>query len=70
MAVWCLTGKFSRESSHLRSEAFGLLLIHCERYPPMVYTKDGQEIKERLWEETMEELNFAGASKIVQDMQR
>ncbi|KAI0133783.1 hypothetical protein BJ170DRAFT_607441 [Xylariales sp. AK1849] len=39
-------------------------------YPSILYTKHGQEIKERLWEETMEELNFAGASKIVQDMRQ
>ncbi|KAK9415207.1 hypothetical protein SUNI508_02055 [Seiridium unicorne] len=38
-------------------------------YNALLYTEDGQKIKERLWEETMEELNFAGASKIVQSMQ-
>ena len=32
------------------------------------YTPDGQEVRSRLWEETMEELNFAGASKIMADM--
>ncbi|KAI2470174.1 NAD(P)-binding protein [Annulohypoxylon bovei var. microspora] len=34
----------------------------------LFYTKEGQVLRERIWEETMEELNFAGASKIVQDM--
>jgi hypothetical protein len=33
-----------------------------------MYTENGQKIKERLWEETMEELNFAGASNIVQSL--
>lgn len=37
-------------------------------YPPVMYTDGGQKIKERLWEETMEELNFAGASSIVQSL--
>lgn len=38
------------------------------RYPKMWYTAEGQELKARLWEETMEELNFASASKIVENM--
>ncbi|KAI0120725.1 putative short-chain dehydrogenase/reductase family protein [Xylariales sp. AK1849] len=37
-------------------------------YPGIAYTQDGNDIKERLWEETMEELNFAQASKIVRDL--
>ncbi|KAI1407717.1 NAD(P)-binding protein [Hypoxylon sp. FL1857] len=37
-------------------------------YPVLFYTKEGQQLRERLWEETMEELNFAGASKIVAEM--
>ncbi|KAL6797457.1 hypothetical protein GGI42DRAFT_362116 [Trichoderma sp. SZMC 28013] len=36
------------------------------KYPKLWYTLEGQELKERLWEETMEELNFAGASKILE----
>lgn len=35
-----------------------------------MYTKEGREVGERIWEETMEELNFAGASKIVQGMKQ
>ncbi|ORY67736.1 putative short-chain dehydrogenase/reductase family protein [Pseudomassariella vexata] len=34
-------------------------------YPPVMYTKAGEALRDRLWEETMEELNFAGASSIV-----
>ncbi|KAF3073956.1 Short chain dehydrogenase yanD [Trichoderma lentiforme] len=37
-------------------------------YPKLWYTPEGQELKERLWEETMEELNFVGAAKIMNDL--
>jgi hypothetical protein len=36
----------------------------------LLYTAEGHIVKERLWEETLEELNFAGASKIIQDMKK
>lgn len=38
------------------------------RYPAIVYTKDGEAIKERLWNETMEELKFAGVSKVLEEL--
>lgn len=38
------------------------------RYPKIWYTKEGKELTERLWEETMEEFNFVGASKILADL--
>jgi hypothetical protein len=31
----------------------------------MLYTQTGQEVKEKLWEETLEELQSAGASKEI-----
>lgn len=34
-------------------------------FPALYYTAEGAAMRERLWEETMEELNFAGASGIV-----
>ncbi|KAJ0116605.1 short-chain dehydrogenase reductase family [Diaporthe amygdali] len=34
-------------------------------FPTIYYTEEGVEMKDRLWEETMEELNFVGASGIV-----
>ncbi|KAI1760097.1 NAD(P)-binding protein [Hypoxylon sp. FL1150] len=37
-------------------------------YPTILYTKEGREVEDRIWEETMEELNFASASKVVQGM--
>ncbi|KAI0968103.1 retinol dehydrogenase 12 [Xylaria arbuscula] len=39
-------------------------------YPPILYTQVGAQLRERLWEETMEELNFAGASDVIQKMKR
>ncbi|OTB09411.1 hypothetical protein M426DRAFT_315969 [Hypoxylon sp. CI-4A] len=39
-------------------------------YPKVWYTNDGKAIRERIWEETLEELNFAGASRIIQEMKR
>jgi hypothetical protein len=40
------------------------------RYPKLWYSPEGQELRERLWEETMEELNFVGASRIVGDLKK
>ncbi|KAI1211147.1 NAD(P)-binding protein [Annulohypoxylon truncatum] len=39
-------------------------------FPSCYYTKDGQILKEQIWEETLEEFNFVGVSKIIQDMKR
>jgi hypothetical protein len=33
-----------------------------------MYTAEGKEVAQRLWEETMTELNFANASKIMQSL--
>ncbi|KAI0201616.1 retinol dehydrogenase 12 [Astrocystis sublimbata] len=37
-------------------------------YPEILYAEESARIRERLWEETMEELNFAGASSIIEKM--
>ncbi|KAG8158090.1 hypothetical protein KVR01_011851 [Diaporthe batatas] len=34
-------------------------------FPALYYTAEGSALRDRLWEETMEELNFAGVSSIV-----
>ncbi|KAI1370618.1 NAD(P)-binding protein [Hypoxylon crocopeplum] len=39
-------------------------------YPKLLYTKEGRDVGDRVWEETMEELNFVGASKIVQKLKQ
>jgi hypothetical protein len=36
---------------------------NISRYPKILYTQTGQEVKEKLWEETLEELQSDGASK-------
>lgn len=38
------------------------------RYPEIFYTKSGDEFKERLWQETMDEFKFLDAWKIISDM--
>lgn len=35
-----------------------------------MYADKGRKLADRLWEETMEELSFAGVSKIIQDLGR
>ncbi|KAI1470386.1 putative short-chain dehydrogenase/reductase family protein [Daldinia caldariorum] len=37
-------------------------------YPLIWYGAEGKVLNERLWEETMQELNFVGASKILEDL--
>ncbi|KAI0808623.1 hypothetical protein GGR55DRAFT_696697 [Xylaria sp. FL0064] len=39
-------------------------------YPPMCYTQEGKEIRERLWKETMDELKFSGATDIIGNLKR
>ncbi|RDA93314.1 hypothetical protein CP533_2037 [Ophiocordyceps camponoti-saundersi (nom. inval.)] len=39
-------------------------------FPAIFYTAEGQELRDRLWEETMEELNFASAAKIVNSLKK
>lgn len=67
MVVMFRIGKSNRESALVG--CWEILLMRC-RYPPILYTRDGEDIKERLWQETMEELSFAGAAKIVEEMRR
>lgn len=35
---------------------------------PLVYTSEGDEIAKRLWNETMDELSFAGVKAILEEM--
>ncbi|KAI1092029.1 NAD(P)-binding protein [Rostrohypoxylon terebratum] len=39
-------------------------------FPSIFYTGEGQDLRERVWQETLEELNFSGASRIIQDMKQ
>jgi hypothetical protein len=38
------------------------------RYPSFYYTSEGKEVRERLWEETIKELNCAGALGLVENL--
>ncbi|PFH62257.1 hypothetical protein XA68_14388 [Ophiocordyceps unilateralis] len=39
-------------------------------YPAIFYTPEGRKVRDRLWEETMEELNFAGGATIVDSLSK
>ncbi|RCI12733.1 hypothetical protein L249_1062 [Ophiocordyceps polyrhachis-furcata BCC 54312] len=39
-------------------------------YPAVFYTSEGKQLQDRLWEETMEELNFASAAAIVRGLKK
>ncbi|KAI1196687.1 retinol dehydrogenase 12 [Nemania serpens] len=39
-------------------------------YPGILYTQEGGQLGERLWDETMKELDFADASDIIQRMKK
>ncbi|CAH0003347.1 unnamed protein product [Clonostachys byssicola] len=39
-------------------------------YPKLWYTPEGREIQLKLWQETMEEFNFAEASRIIKSLER
>lgn len=39
-------------------------------FPTVCYTPEGMKLRERLWEETMEEFNFANASAILKDLKK
>ncbi|KAI0191077.1 NAD(P)-binding protein [Astrocystis sublimbata] len=51
-------------------ESYGSFLSDWEikPYPAICCTGDGREMKARLWDETLEEVRFAGVSKIVADL--
>ena len=44
------------------------LTLAVARYPKIVYTALGKDIEEKLWGETLNEFEFAGASSIVEGM--
>jgi len=40
------------------------------RFINLVYTPEGEKLKDTLWEETMAELEFAGARGILEGMRK
>jgi hypothetical protein len=44
------------------------LLIDGFRFPALLYTPEGKVLIERVWEETLDELDFAGVRQILESM--
>lgn len=38
--------------------------------PPIVYKDEGAKISDQLWKETMDELSFANAAAIVEELSK
>ncbi|KAJ4396134.1 hypothetical protein N0V93_000352 [Gnomoniopsis smithogilvyi] len=53
-----------------RKESHGGFCVNWEIYPfhPKMYTPEGRQTTDRLWEETLTELEFAGARRILGSM--
>lgn len=53
-------------------ESHGCFLMSWKTHPfaDFCYTEEGQRVRERLWEETMSELEFAGVRGILEDMRK
>jgi len=43
-------------------------MIFMDRFAALVYADDSNTVSERLWEETMKELEFAGPMRILESM--
>ncbi|CAI7650702.1 unnamed protein product [Penicillium pancosmium] len=51
-------------------ESHGCILMNwgIAPYPPLLYTVEGENIKERLWQETLEELRFVNVNGILESL--
>jgi hypothetical protein len=55
--------------SHIRSSrSTGDSTNYSNRYAPFQYTKEGQDVMERLWGETIKELGPLGVSDILKSL--
>ena len=43
---------------------------YADTFSKICYTVTGKETRESLWEETLEEIKFAGAAKIVEEFEK
>lgn len=43
-------------------------VFHPTRMAPFVYSRGAEQIAQRLWRETMEELSFAGVQEILENL--
>ena len=60
------TVSLSGSLAHTANERHYLLK---HRFAPFVYSDDGKELREVLWEETLDEFSFAHARQVVNSMQ-
>lgn len=51
-----------------RREALPQTSADKSRYPKLWYTSEGQAFRERLWEETLEDLGLAQAISVIESM--
>jgi len=45
-----------------------LLTSSTDRFAALLYAPDGNSVTERLWDETMKELEFAGALRVLEGL--
>lgn len=53
-----------------RSCKYSTLLTSYCRWPAALYTEEGKSMQDRLWQETLEELNFSEAATIIAGMSK
>jgi phage baseplate assembly protein W len=53
--------KFTAQSDHALTQGS----VHS-----IMYTAEGKQVMQRLWDETLKELSFAGVGEIVQSMSK
>jgi hypothetical protein len=69
MGVSSCPGRFIRKFSVLHSSLCrSLLLLRLYRFAALLYTPEGKVVIERVWEETLAELEFAGVRPILESM--
>ena len=62
-------GKSIRKFSVLHSSLVeSILLLRYCRFAAFLYTPEGKVVTERVWEETLAELEFAGVRPILESM--
>lgn len=69
MVVMLRMGGFNRKFLCFdKFEGSCQLILFSIRWAPFVYQSKGQEIAERLWQETMDELAFANVSGVIKEL--
>ena len=69
MGVFSWVGRSSRKLLLLLVPSIFLAnVVSLIRFAAFLYTPEGKEVIERLWQETVKELDFADVRKILQSM--